>query len=64
MTSVAASWENWPMMTRLLTLHEHKTRIRQACANTDQEIIYNVWQEVERRFDVVRTTHGANTELY
>jgi hypothetical protein len=23
-----------------------KTRIRQACANTDQEILHNVWQEV------------------
>jgi hypothetical protein len=35
------------------TLHELKTRIREACANTDQEILHNVWQEVEYRFDVV-----------
>jgi hypothetical protein len=32
------------------TLHELKTRIREACANTDQEILYNVWQEIEYRF--------------
>jgi hypothetical protein len=46
------------------TLHELKTRIREACANTDQEILQNVWQEVEYRFDVVRATHGAHIELY
>jgi len=46
------------------TLHELKTRIREACANTDQEILHNVWQEVEYRFDVARATHGAHTELY
>jgi hypothetical protein len=33
------------------TLHELKTRIREACANTDQEILH-VWQEVEYPFDV------------
>jgi hypothetical protein len=26
------------------TLHELKTRIREACANIDQENLYNVWQ--------------------
>jgi hypothetical protein len=34
------------------TLHELKTRIREACAKADQEILHNVWQEVEYRFDV------------
>jgi hypothetical protein len=29
------------------TLHELKTRIREACADTDQEILHNVWQDVE-----------------
>jgi hypothetical protein len=28
------------------TLHEFKTRIREACANTEQKILHNVWQEV------------------
>jgi hypothetical protein len=28
------------------TLHELKTRITETCANTDQEILHNVWQEV------------------
>jgi hypothetical protein len=28
------------------TLHEIKTRIREACTNTDQEILHNVWQDV------------------
>jgi hypothetical protein len=46
------------------TLHELKTRTREACANTDQEILHNVWQEVEHRFDVARATNGAHTELY
>jgi hypothetical protein len=46
------------------SLHELKTRIGQACANTDQEILHNVWQEVEYRFDVARETRGAHTELY
>jgi hypothetical protein len=40
------------------TLHELKTRIRQACANTDQEILHNVWQEVEYRFDVAQPLVG------
>jgi hypothetical protein len=46
------------------TLHELKTRIREACANTEQEILHNVWQEVEYWFDVGRATRGAHTELY
>jgi hypothetical protein len=45
------------------TLHEFKARIREACANTDQVIIHNVWQEVEYRFYVARATRGANIEL-
>jgi hypothetical protein len=44
------------------TLQELKTRIREACANTDQKILHNVWQEVEYRFDVARATRGAHTE--
>jgi hypothetical protein len=28
----------------LTTLHKFKTRIREACANTVQEILHNVWQ--------------------
>jgi hypothetical protein len=44
------------------TLHEPKKRIREA--NTDQEILHNVWQEVEHRFDVARATRGAHIELY
>jgi hypothetical protein len=43
---------------------QFKTRLRETCANTDQEILHNVWQEVEYRFDVVRTTRGAYIELY
>jgi hypothetical protein len=46
------------------TLHELKTRIREACPNIDQEILHNVWQEVEYRFDVPRATLGAHIELY
>jgi hypothetical protein len=46
------------------TLHEFKTRIREACANTNQEILHNVCQEVEYRFDVARATRGAHIELY
>jgi hypothetical protein len=33
------------------------------CKN-DQEILHNVWQEVEYRFDVARDTRGAHIELY
>jgi hypothetical protein len=46
------------------TLHELKTRIREACTNSHKEILHNVWQEVEYRFDVARATRGAHTELY
>jgi hypothetical protein len=46
------------------TLHELKTRIREVCANTDQEILHSVWQEAEYRFDVARATRGAHIELY
>jgi hypothetical protein len=28
--------------------------VREAYANTDQEILHNVWQEVEYRFDVAQ----------
>jgi hypothetical protein len=45
------------------TLNELKTRIREACANTDQEILHNVWQEVEYRFHVARASSGAHIEL-
>jgi hypothetical protein len=34
-------------------LHELKTRIREACADIDQEILH-VWQEVECQFDVAQ----------
>jgi hypothetical protein len=34
------------------------------CANTDQEICYSMWQEVEYRFDFAPATHGAHIELY
>jgi hypothetical protein len=27
--------------------HELKTQIREACANSDQEILHNMWKEVE-----------------
>jgi hypothetical protein len=47
----------------LTTLHEPKTRTREACANTDQEILYSLWQEAECRFDVARATCGAQIEL-
>jgi hypothetical protein len=46
------------------TLHELKTQIREACANTDQKILHNVWQEAEYRFDVAGASLGAHTELY
>jgi hypothetical protein len=38
--------------------------IREACANTDQEIVQNVWQEIEYQLDVARATRGAHIELY
>jgi hypothetical protein len=46
------------------TLHELKTRIREACANTEQKILHYMWQNVEHRFDVARSTRGAHIELY
>jgi serine/threonine protein phosphatase PrpC len=46
------------------TLHELETWIREACTNIDQEILHNVSQEDEYRFDVVQATHGAHIELY
>jgi hypothetical protein len=51
-------------ITPLPTLHELKTRIRLACANTDQEILHNVWQEAEYQFAVARATCGVHIELY
>jgi hypothetical protein len=41
-----------------------KTRTREACANIDQDILHNVWQKVEYRFDGARATRGAHIELY
>jgi hypothetical protein len=46
------------------TLRELKTRISEARANTDQEILDSVWQEAEYRFDVARATCGAHIEIY
>jgi hypothetical protein len=34
--------DNVYVLPLLTTLHELKTRIREACANTDQEILHNV----------------------
>jgi hypothetical protein len=46
------------------SLHELKTQIREVCANTDQEILHNVWQEAECQFDVARATRGTHIERY
>jgi hypothetical protein len=46
------------------TLHELKTRIREACAKSDYEILHNMWQEVKYRLDVAPATCGAQIELY
>jgi hypothetical protein len=46
------------------TLHELKTRVAKACANVGQEILHNVWQEVEYRFGIVRAARGAYIALY
>jgi hypothetical protein len=48
----------------LTTLHELNTRIREACANTDQEILHNVWQEFEYNFDVAQATRDTDIELF
>jgi hypothetical protein len=45
-------------------LHELKTRIREACAKIDHEILRNMWLEVDYRFDVARATGGVHIELY
>jgi hypothetical protein len=42
------------------TLHKLKTRIKEACANTDQGIFHNMWQEVEYQFVVARATRDAH----
>jgi hypothetical protein len=36
----------------LTTVHELKIRIREACANTDQEFLHSMWQEVQYQIDV------------
>jgi hypothetical protein len=43
---------------------DNTTLIREACANTDQEVLHSVLQEVEFRFDVARAIRGAHIELY
>jgi hypothetical protein len=45
------------------TLHEPKTRIREACANTEQDIL-RMWQKAEYQFDVAQATRGVHTELH
>jgi hypothetical protein len=42
----------------------HELKTSDACAKIDQEILHNVWQEVEYRFDVARATCRAHIELY
>jgi hypothetical protein len=56
--------DNFYVRSLLTTLYELKTWIREACVNTDQEILHNMSQEVEYRFDVARDTRGAHIELY
>jgi hypothetical protein len=42
-------------MSRFHSCRQHYTsRDQKACANTDQKILVNVWQEVEYRFDVAQ----------
>jgi hypothetical protein len=45
--------DNVHVLPLLTTLHALKTRIKQACANSNQEILHKVRQEVEYRVDVV-----------
>jgi hypothetical protein len=45
------------------TLHELVTRIREDCANIDQEILHSVWQEVEYRFYDIPGSLSAHIEL-
>jgi hypothetical protein len=46
------------------TLHEFKPRMSETCVKTDQEILHNVWLEVEYRFDVAQATRGTQLGLY
>jgi hypothetical protein len=46
------------------TLHKFKPRMGETCVNTDQELLHNVWLEVEYRFDVARATRGTQLGLY
>jgi len=36
---------------------------REACAKIDIEILLNMWQDIEYRFDVAKATRGARSEL-
>lgn len=46
------------------SLHELRTLNREACARTDYEIVCDVWQEIEYRFDVASATSCTHIELY
>jgi hypothetical protein len=37
---------------------------REAFAKTDVEILLNMWQDVEYRFDFAKATRGAHSELH
>jgi hypothetical protein len=37
---------------------------KEACAKIDVEILLNMWQDVEYRFDVAKASRGASNELH
>ena len=50
--------------THVPDLNTLRRRITDAVASITQEILHNVWREVEYRLDVLRVTRGAHVEVH
>ena len=50
--------------THVPDLNTLRRRITDAVASITQEMLHNVWREVEYRLDVLRVTRGAHVEVH
>jgi hypothetical protein len=55
--------DNFYFLPMPTTLHELRTRVTESCADTDRQILHEVWLEVEYRFDVARAVRGTHIKL-
>ena len=49
---------------KIRALNHLKNRINEAMTTITEEMLTNIWREVEYRLDICRATKGAHIEIY